>query len=248
MGGYAMSQWNLRKLIVIVIGIMIILGVSGCMGKKEENSKRDPEQVKVLVLDHLQKKYGEEFVPLSFSGSSWAYVHNTMYVYPKNASQEKRVEVHIIFNKDGTYKISDNYFGALIAPEYSKVVSGFVGEIYKDFKLFIRFSDGVYPDRLNKDTKLEEIYHEDDIFVSYSTVFIKEDSASGIETLDSLRKIADRMKEKKLIGDVKIYIVRNEKFDSITLDALSAADMREYFLGDYNIVMIGKDLEILALE
>jgi hypothetical protein len=248
MGGYPMSQRNLRIWIVIAVGIMIILGVSGCMGKKEENSKRDPEQVKELVLAHLQEKYGEEFVPLSFSGSSWAYVHNTMYVYPKNASKEKRVEVQVIFNKDGTYKISDNYFGALIAPEYSKVISEFVGEIYKDYKLYIQFDEGVYPDRLNKDTKLEEIYKEGERFVSFSTVFVNEDSASGIDTLDALRKIAVNMKEKKLVGDVTVYIVRNEKFDSITYQALSTHNMSEYFLGDNNTLMIGNDLEILSLE
>jgi hypothetical protein len=184
---------------------------------------------------------------LSFSGSSWAYVHNTMYVYPKNDSQ-KSVEVHIIFNKDGGYQISDNYFGALIAPEYSKVISGFVGEIYKDFKLYIQFDEGVYPDRLNKDTKLEEIYKEGELFSSSSTIFIKEDSAKGIDTHDSLKKIAEKMIERKLVGDVRIYVVRNEKFDSITYDALNTINDDEYFLGDYNIVMIGNELQILKIR
>jgi hypothetical protein len=242
-----MSQWNLRIWLVIAAGIMIILGVSGCMGKGEEKSKQDPEQVKGLVLAHLQEKYGEEFVPLSFSGSSWAYVHNTMYVYPKNDSQ-KSVEVHIIFNKDGSYQISDNYFGALIAPEYSKVISGFVGEIYKDYKLYIQFDEGVYPDRLNKNTKLEEIYKEGELFSSSSTVFIKEDSAKGIDSHDSLKKIAEKMIDRKLVGDVTFYIIKNEKFDSITMDAFKAADKNEYFLESNKYVMIGYNLEIVSMN
>ena len=245
-----MNQWAARTLLVVLAGMIIILGVSGCMSKKKpaEETKPTPEVVKEKVLTHLQEKYGEEFVPVSFSGSSWAYAYNTMYVYPKSGSKSDSVEVHIVINKDGTYNISDGYFGALIAPEYAKVVSGIVEEIYKDYKFFLRFSEGVYPDRLNKDTKIEEIYDENDLFVSYSTVFVKEDSAKGIDTLDSLKKIAEKMIDKKLVGDVSIYIVKNEKFDSITMEALNAVNEDEYFIGDYNIVMIGKDLKILKIR
>lgn len=222
------------------------LGVSGCMSKQQGNSKPSPEVIKEKVETYLQDKYGEEFAPLSFSGSNWAYGYNKMYWYPKNESEADRFEVQIVINKDGSFQIKDAYFGKIIASEYAKVVSGFVGEIYKDFEFFIRFGEGVYSDKLNKDTTIEEIYNKEDLFVSYSTVFVKEDSAKGIDTLESLKKIAAKMIEKKLVGDVQIYVVKNEKFDSITLDALN--NNSEYFLDDYRIVMIGKDLEILALE
>ena len=196
----------------------------------------------------MQEKYGEEFVPVSFSGSSFAYPYNQMYLYPKNGAKSDRFEARIVINKDGTYDISDGYFGVLIAPEYAKVVSGFIGEIYKDFKFSVDFGEGVFPDRLNRNVKLEEIYNENEFFNSDITVFVKDESTKGIDTIDSLSKVATKMIEKKLVGDVSIYIVKDEKFDSITMEALNAVNEDEYFIGDYNIVMIGKDLKILKIR
>lgn len=247
-----MNQWVVRILLVVLVGTIIILGVSGCMSKNKEQqteeNKPTPEVIKEWVLTHLQEKYGEEFVPVSFSGSSFAYPYNLMYLYPKNGSKSDRFEVHIVANKDGTYDITDAYFGILIAPEYAKVVSEFIGEIYKDFKFSVDFGEGVFPDRLNKNTKLEEIYNENEFFNSDITVFVKDESAKGIDTIDSLSTIAVKMIEKKLVGDVSIYIVKDEKFDSITMEALNAVNEDEYFIGDYNIVMIGKDLKILKIR
>lgn len=247
-----MSQRAVRILLVMLAGMMVTLGVSGCMGKKQEQqageNKPSPEVIKERVLTHLQDKYGEEFVAVSFSGSGWAYPYNQMYLYPKSGSESNRFEARIVINKDGTYDITDGYFGVLIAPEYAKVVSGFVKETYDDFKFSLRFNEGVYPERLNKDTKIEDIYNKNERFVSYSTVFVKEDSAKGIDTLESLKKIATKMIENKLVGDVKVYIVRNDKFDSITMEALNAVNEGEYFIGDYNIVMIGNNLEILKIR
>ncbi|MCM3040897.1 hypothetical protein M3201_14435 [Paenibacillus motobuensis] len=220
------------------------------MSKKQqaEENKPTPEVIKEKVLTHLHGKYDEEFVPISFSESSWSYPYNQMYLYPKKGSKSDQFEARIVANKDGTYDITDAYFGILIAPEYAKVVSEIVNEIYQDFKFFISFNEGMYPDRLNKDTDISKIYNKDERFVSYSTVFVKEEAAKSIDTIDSLRKIAARMIEKKLVGDVSIYIVKNEKFDSITMDALNALNKDEYFIEKDKTVMIGNDLEILALE
>ncbi|MGZ7442198.1 hypothetical protein [Paenibacillus sp. TH7-28] len=85
---------------------------------------------------------------VSFSGSGWAYPYNQMYLYPKSGLESNRFEARIVINKDGTYDISDGYFGVLIAPEYAKVVSGLVKEIYDDFKFSLSFNEGVYPERL----------------------------------------------------------------------------------------------------
>ncbi|GAA0378199.1 hypothetical protein GCM10008933_06810 [Paenibacillus motobuensis] len=219
--------------------------------QQTEENKPTPEVIKEWVLTHLQEKYGEEFVPVSFSGSSFAYPYNQMYLYPKNGAKSDRFEARIVINKDGTYNISDGYFGILIAPEYAKVVSGFIGEIYKDFKFSVDFGEGVLPDRLNKNTKLEETYSENEYFKAQITVFVKEDSANGIDTMDSLKKIAGKMIEKKLVGNVMIYIVKNGMFDSITMETLNevnSINKGEYFLYDYKIIMIGKDLKVFHME
>lgn len=242
-----------RILLVILAGMIMILGVSGCMSKKQESqveaSKPTPEEIKAQVETYLLEKYSEEFVPVSFSGSNWAYSYNKMYWYPKSGSESDRFEVRVVINKDGSRDISDGYFGILIAPQYSEVVSGLVKEIYKDFKFSIKFGEGVYPDRLNKDTKMEEIYNENENFSADISIFVKEDSAEGKDPQESLKRIAEKMIERKLVADVLVYTVYNDKFDSFTMDALSSAKKRnEFFIGDYHILMIGKDLEIMKIR
>lgn len=243
-----MSTSKLRMLLVILAGVIITVGMSGCMSEKAKEPTA--EEIKMEVEKHLQEKYGEEFEPLSFTDSNWAYSYNKMYWYPKNGEESDNFEVRVVINKDGSRHISDGYFGRIIAPEYAKVVSEIVRNIYEDFKFSIRFREGMFLDRLNKDTKLEDIYNKDEKpFVSYSTIFVKEDSAKGIDTIDSLKEIANKLIEKKLVGNVKIYIVKNEKFDSITMEALNAVDMSEYFVNeDYNIVVVGSELEVTELR
>lgn len=252
-----MNQSAFRLVWIMLTAVILTLGVIGCMGKKQENQEAGgqasanqpaPEVIKERVLAHLQEKYGEEFVPVSFNGSGWAYPYNQMILYPKNGSSSDRFEARIVINKDGTYDISDGYFGVWIAPEYSKTVSGIVKEFYKDFKFSLHFGDGVFPERLNKTTSIEEIYNKEEYFNADVVVFVKEESAEGMDANDTLRKIADRMIEKKLVGDVTVYVVKNEKFDSITTEALDTADSSEYFLGEEKTVMIGNDLSISALE
>ncbi|GJM68431.1 hypothetical protein HMSSN036_06470 [Paenibacillus macerans] len=78
--------------------------------------------------------------------------------------------------------MSDGYFGIYIKPKYEEILSGFVSEIYKDFKLFTGFNEGVWSDELNKDTKIEDIYLKDKLFGSNTVIFVKEDSAKGNAT------------------------------------------------------------------
>ncbi|MEK3872870.1 MULTISPECIES: hypothetical protein [unclassified Paenibacillus] len=72
-----MSQRAVRILLVVLAGIIITLEVSGCKGKQE------PGAIKEKMLAYFEEKYGEEFLPLSFESSGFAYSHNTLWAYPK---------------------------------------------------------------------------------------------------------------------------------------------------------------------
>lgn len=242
-----MNQWAARTLLVVLAGMIIILGVSGCMSKKKttEETKPTPEVVKEKVLTHLQEKYGEEFVPVSFSGSSWAYAYNTMYVYPKNGSKSDSVEVHIVINKDGTYDISDGYFGIYIREKYETVISDFVSDFYEDFKLYTDFGEGTLPNRLNKNSGIEQMYvNEDENVSSHTVIFVKEDSVKGQDVESTLVDMAKKMRAKKMVGMLRLYVVKSEKFEGIDLKALNAVDESEYFLGSQKSVMVTHELKI----
>ncbi|WP_410771579.1 hypothetical protein [Fontibacillus sp. BL9] len=63
------------------------------------------------------------------------------------------------------------------------------------------------------------------------------------------KKNAAKMIDKKLVSNISIYIVFNDKFDSFTTDVIKNSKTRKEFLtGEYKVIMIGKDLEIFHEE
>lgn len=231
-----------KRVALTLLAIMIsILGVTGCMNKKP-----NPEEIKNKMMTYLQEKYGEEFVPMSLSFSDWAYSYDRLYAYPKKGTKQDVFEVWGTKMDDGSYSMSDGYFGIYIKPEYEKVMNGIVGEVYKDFKLYTNFGEGVMPDRLNKNTKIEEIYNKDEPFSSDTVIFVKQEAAKNINIDDSLVKIAEKMRDKKMVGFVRLYVVWDKKFESIGLDALKKDPLQnsELYLEEYKSVSVDSDLKI----
>lgn len=238
--GADILRYVTKRVLLVALTIIISLGVSGCMKKNV-----DPEDIKAEMLSYLEEKYGEEFIPMSLSPSGFAYSYDNLRVYPKNGNKGDSFEVWGTRMEDGSYSMSDGYFGIYIKDEYEAMLSGFVGEIYKDFKLYTDFGEGgVLPDRLDKNTKLEDIYNKDENFSSDTIIFVKQESAKGIDIDKSLRAIAEKMREKEMVVFIRLYVVFDDKFESIELDALNAKEVRNYFLYDYKYIMVTPDLRI----
>ncbi|AZK48625.1 hypothetical protein [Paenibacillus lentus] len=235
-----MKPWT-KRFILVFLSLIMLWGVSGCMNKKPK-----AEVIKDLMMAHLEEKYGEEFLPMSLSFSNLAYSYDTLLAYPKNGSKQDYFEVEGTRMEDGSYSIRDGYFGVFIKPKYEAVMSGFVHEIYDEFKLYTNFGEGALPDRLNKDTPFEEIYNKDEHFSSDTVVFVKQTSAENIDIELSLLQIAGKMRQKQMVGYVRIFVIFDEKFDLIGQEVLniSASKDKEYFVDNPKSVMVTPDLKV----
>ncbi|WP_058486823.1 hypothetical protein, partial [Defluviitalea phaphyphila] len=60
-----------------------------------------------------------------------------------------------------------------------------------------------------------EIYEKDKDFYSFVTVLVKESEAKEKPIEESLKKIAEKMEEAKLFGNLKMVIVHDDKFDEV---------------------------------
>lgn len=84
--------------------------------------------------------------------------------------------------------IHDGYFGIYIKSQYEAVLSGFVSENIDEFKLYTDLGEGVLPDRLNKDTKIE-----DELCTTDTILFANQTSAVDKDIDESLREIGRKM-------------------------------------------------------
>lgn len=224
------------------------------MNTKKENKENKimytPEVKREKALSYLKEKYNEEFVATAMSGSGWGQAQDEIYIHPKNGTKEDTFAVWGVIRDDGTYSMHDGYFGVIIHDEYQAVLSGFVKYTYKDFKLNTTFGSGiVFPDRFNKNTKISEIYNKNEVFTSDTDLFVKKGSTKGIDTDESLKKIALKMKEEKLPCEITIYIVYDDKYENASLSTLMKEEGEDYFTNDSRkYIWIGRNLELSEVE
>lgn len=238
----------LRKVLLLMMTIIILIGVSGCMSTNKKLSAKEKEEI---VLEHLKNKYNEEFVPLSISQSGWGQGHDVIVLYPKNGNKEDIFQAWGTKMDDGSYSVSDGYFKRVIHDEYKAVLNEVVKDIYKDFKLYVDFGDGIFNDNLNKDTKIDEIYNVDKNFSSYTKIIVKESSLAGKDITESLENIAKKMKENKLVGTVKIYLAYNNMFDFADLEKTNELpnDVKDIFMqGSRKYIDVDLELVISEVE
>ncbi|WP_026476059.1 hypothetical protein [Alkaliphilus transvaalensis] len=207
-----------KRIILVGLTILIVIGVSGCMKKK---NRYTPEGIKEMMLAYLEEKYDEEFVPISLTMENWAYKYDSLRVYPKNGNREDFFEVTGSRRDDGTYRMRDGYFKYIIKDAYEAQIREYVSEYYDDIKIFTRISgSGVYDDRLNKSTKLSEVYDIDPNYRPAIDIFVKEDVTQEVEASEILRAVANRLIEDRLPARIKFYIVYEDKFPEASLDFL----------------------------
>lgn len=234
-----------KKVLLIVILIISMSLVSGCELIEKDytmNEKKD------MALEYLKGKYGEEFAPISIVPSAWGQGHDEIYFYPKSGTKEDSFVVWGTIKEDGSYKMHDGYFAVIIKDEYEKTMSEFVRKYYKRFKLDTDFGSGwVYADKLNKDTKINEIYNEDKRFDSDTSIYVKESSVKNEELDKVIEGLAKKMIENRLIGDIKIYVV-NDTFDIKTSKEISWEKVKPYITYTSKKVSVYKNFKIKYME
>ena len=238
----------IKRIMAALLAVIILLGAGGCM-KKKTRVVYTLEEKKQMVLAYLENKYGEEFVPEAMYGKDWAQGHDEMYLHPKNGERGKDTfAVWGSMQDDGAYAMRDGYFGVIIRDEYEAVMSDFVKEIYKEFKLRTNFGSGiVFPDRLNKDTKINEIYNKDEHFYSRTSIYVKQSVTEGIDSDKSLERLAEKMAENKLVGRISLYVVFDNKYELVGTDAFKLNTnelIKENLVYEPKKITINDNLEI----
>ena len=234
----------IKRGLLVTLLVITLVGMGGCIGKKV-TKKYTNEEKKEMVLTHLKEKYGEEFEGLAYTPEQLMKQADSFYVYPKNKSKEEAFEAWGDIQEDGTYKISDSYFGILIHDEYEKVVKEIIGEHYDEFTLYVNTTKyPPYPDRLNKLTKISEIYNIDEFFSPEIRLYLKRSTTAGKDTGKTLEKIADKMANMKLTCGVYTLVIEDAEYDAILSSGEKFGTAKKTLLEKKKIFKVNSNLEI----
>lgn len=177
------------------------------------NKKLSIEAKKNMVLEYLNNKYGEEFEGLKYKPAQLMQGHDEFYVYPKKGTKEDGFQVWGYY-KDGTYKMRDGYFGVFIHDEYEKTIREIVDAYLSEYMLDVSTTQAICPERLNKNTKINEIYNVEEFFSPTVNLYVKSSIISETDLERMLDKVAKELIEKKLMLSFTAYRVPVEKYDN----------------------------------
>lgn len=205
---------NFFKVGIVALCISIV-ALTGCTVKKTYTL----EEKRELVLDYMQKKYGEEFVGISYNLAEILKEYDEFFVYPKSKGQEGWTKVVGDYER-GEYVLIDGYFGQLIEERYRRYMDDLFGKILDRYHFTIRIGrDEAYSSKLTKDIPIEEIVKNMDegwAFRPYIDLAIPSSELEEVSDKELWRlgnKLGEACLESNLYLSVDLRVIKQKKFE-----------------------------------
>jgi len=164
---------TLKRLGVITLAIILMIGMSGCMKKKD---------IPAEMLEYMRNKYNEEFTLISMDIQSWTDPDRTMLVEPA-AFPGERVQV----NRTKSGVMTDGYLALKVNAEIEKEISAVAFEIYGENKVFNLAQTGA-----NSKYSMSDISASDFLKIkpgyTCATIFTAKDSADKEQDVEAFRQ------------------------------------------------------------
>ncbi len=231
-----------KKSKVLILSSILVFGGMISMTYGEENFKgsssinegkellaflkNDTNKMKKDMIAHLEKKYGEKFIPLYFLAES-GWDRMTFY---KEGTNPKTDYAYIYREKEhGKVVYRDNYFGLIIREEYENLVKKEVEKVYGECKVYSEFSADVFSEKMNKDNSYKDAIKNGEYLRTSMKIYIK----AGKEEL-ILEKKADilrnNLEKNNLNGMYTLYYMKPGHFEGLTRESHSEY-VKEYTKG-----------------
>ncbi len=223
------------RLIYFALILVMICGLNGC--SKEPSYSIDEK--KQMVLEYLEKKYGEKFDGVSYAPSEVLKQHDEFWVYPQNGN--KKNDVFIVtgsYSKElKKYVMHDAYFGILIHDEYLKYVNALVHAVIDEFYITVDTkSDNPYTDRYTKETEIKDLYLKNELrgIYPYVHIYIKQSSVKDKNIDNIVKEITETMKDNNLESIITLVVVFDYKYDyfvnNISKIKINDDNRKEYYV------------------
>lgn len=235
---------------IFLLFTIMIIGVSGCM-KKKEIDKHTIDEKRELVIEYLKDRYKEDFEGISYEQASLLQSLDMYYLYPKNGNENDFFRATGQYDADGIYVIAEGYTSVLVRKEYEKVVKNILDEYYAEYKIHSKIRSSELHIRWPYNKPLDGFDPKEEILnVSlYLYIYVKESSVKEKNAKEIAMNIASKMQEKMLGSDINLWIIKNEKYDSISMniDKWQKASSADNVVEKYNL-LVNEELEVIYYE
>ena len=195
-----------KKIILLGLSIILLIGVSGCM------EKHKPEvDVKAEVEKYLKDKYNENFTVTGGGTESWDSPDTEIYAKPEKFPEE-RVMVR---RGKKTGGMIDNYTGILMKSKIDEIMTDIVSQVYPKCKVWYDIPkaplDGTSPD-MSTEGYLEYVSQ----YSKISLTICVSDTEYKKNKDEKLEKLRREFEEKQYRGDFSIFYMLEGKLEEIT--------------------------------
>ncbi len=177
--------------------------------------KKDCDSLKDEMIAHLEKKYGEKFLPIFLEPSGFQIDYDELQFY-KEGTDPETDKAHIAkFNRDGKVKYIDNYFGLIIREEYENIIKGVVEKIFGECKVYATFDADSFSDNLKRGNTYEDAIRNGEFINSLIYIYI-DNKANNILLKEKEEELTNLLKKVKIKGYYTIYSMKSGHLEKIT--------------------------------
>lgn len=191
--------------IAVLIGLSVI-GVTGCMSKKEVDRQ---------ALEKFEKKYGVDY-DVIYNEVIDDSVENRdeIHVYVDGLMEQGETAVIYSWEEDGKAVSEDNLFGFIIREDYENRVREIAEQQFSDVKVYLGGVYDSYDDSLTMESTIEDAYAMGTKIIQWIDILVvtEDDEETFTKKGDVL---CTALKDAELNGTVHIFPVTKEAYDQM---------------------------------
>ncbi len=192
-----------RIRLMVLLGLSMI-GVTGCMSKKEADR---------AAVEKFKEKYGVD-CEIVYNEVIDDSVENRDEIHVYVDKWMEKGETAVIYSwKEKEKAVSeDNLFGFIIREDYEKAAREAVTCQFSDAKVYVSYVSSAFSDTLTRESTLEDAYSAGEKMITYMDIIVVSQEEKEVFE-QKAESVCDELKEAKLYGNVRIYAVSEEAYE-----------------------------------
>ena len=201
---------KISLMMVILLLCSALCLCSGCAGRQGQPSSQGRDAIK-----YISEKYQQEFTPLSYDLSDYMSDRDVVECYTEGMDPENEHVSIYITKKDGKTVYHDNYADFLLRDTIEQHVTNVAKNEFRECKTFKSTGAAPLPDKLNKNSTLDDMYRQNPDYEIWCVVLIREEpDLSYDDYAKKIDAIEKQLSSEGHIYIIQIYAVSDELYES----------------------------------